>query len=69
MVCNKCGLEAEPIKIPRPDIIHDAELRCRGCEASLGWQKKEKNEGNCLPIKFTADELGIQWCQLCRPWE
>ncbi len=24
MVCNKCGLEAEPIKIPRPDIIHDA---------------------------------------------
>lgn len=66
MLCKKCGLDAEPIANPRPDTVHEAELRCRHCEGFLGWQKKERNNGRRGPTKYKAEDLGVAYCQMCR---
>ena len=41
--CYRCG--SKNLKfIPRPDTVHQGELRCSDCDKFWGWKKKDDNE-------------------------
>ena len=65
MVCRRCSLDDELFEVPRPDTPHNAEIRCRRCDAFVSWKPKDKNIGKRPKNKITPEDMGIDYCQLC----
>ena len=63
--CRACNGTVPTVFKERLDTPHEGELRCGVCSRFLKWQAKPKNDDKRPKGKHTAENLGVDRCQMC----
>ena len=63
--CSRCGDNQETFVTLLPEGKHYAKRNCCRCGGYIAFVKKPENEKKRSKNKFTASDMGIDFCQLC----
>jgi predicted RNA-binding Zn-ribbon protein involved in translation (DUF1610 family) len=63
--CNSCENEVSTMAKILSTGPHYSQYNCLDCGKFLGYGKKPGNENKRAKNKYTAEALGIDFCQMC----
>lgn len=67
MICKRCGEEIEPHSQIGPFGQNYGKQTCPLCGCFIKWLPKPENKGKRpRGSKYTPEDLGIDFCELCR---
>lgn len=65
ITCKRCGCIGHFQGVLLEDGPHHGKYVCKECGTFAGWMPKPTNETKRKKNKYSADDLGINYCQMC----